>query len=34
MRANTLVSRVKDWLRQALRDLEHAKRSINFGDYE
>jgi len=34
MRANTLVSRAKDWLRQALRDLEHAKRSIKFGDYE
>lgn len=30
----SMVSRVNDWLRQAIRDLEHAKRSIKFGDYE
>jgi len=29
-----LVSRAKDWLRQALRDLEHARRSMEFGDFE
>jgi len=29
-----MVSRANDWLRQAIRDLEHAKRSIEFGDYE
>ena len=29
-----MVSRVSDWLRQALRDLEHAKKSIGLGDYE
>jgi len=29
-----LVSRASDWLRQALRDLEHAKRSLELGDYE
>ena len=29
-----LVSRGEDWLRQALRDLEHARRSMEFGDYE
>jgi len=23
-----------DWMRQALKDLEHAKRSIEIGDYE
>ena len=29
-----MVSRARDWLRQALRDLEHAKRSAELGDYE
>ncbi|MCD6369043.1 MAG: HEPN domain-containing protein [Thermoproteales archaeon] len=29
-----MVSRAEDWLRQALRDLEHARRSLKFGDYE
>jgi len=29
-----LVSRARDWLRQALRDLEHARRSMEFGDFE
>ncbi|MEM3446135.1 MAG: HEPN domain-containing protein [Candidatus Korarchaeum sp.] len=29
-----MVSRVSDWLRQALRDLKHAERSIELGDYE
>ncbi|RLF14727.1 MAG: DNA-binding protein [Thermoprotei archaeon] len=29
-----MVSRAEDWLRQALRDLEHAKRSAIHGDYE
>lgn len=29
-----MVSRAKDWLRQAVKDLEHAKRSLKFGDYE
>jgi len=29
-----MVSRASDWLRQALRDLEHAKKSIDLGDYE
>ncbi len=29
-----MVSRAADWLRQALRDFEHAKRSMEFGDYE
>jgi len=29
-----VVSRATDWLRQALRDLEHARRSVEFGDYE
>ena len=29
-----MVSRANDWLRQALRDLEHAKKSIGLGDYE
>jgi len=28
------VSRAEDWLRQALKDLNHAKRSIEIGDYE
>lgn len=29
-----MVSRASDWLRQALRDLDHARRSLEFGDYE
>jgi len=29
-----VVSRARDWLRQALRDLEHARRSLEMGDYE
>jgi len=28
-----LVSRAGDWLRQATRDLEHARRSVELGDY-
>jgi len=30
----TMVSRASDWFRQALRDLEHAIRSLEQGDYE
>jgi len=29
-----LASRALDWLRQALKDLEHAKKSLELGDYE
>jgi HEPN domain-containing protein len=29
-----LVSRAGDWLRQALKDYDHARRSIEMGDYE
>ncbi len=29
-----MVSRASDWLRQALKDLEHAERSVELGDYE
>lgn len=29
-----MVSRASDWLRQALKDLEHARKSMEFGDYE
>lgn len=29
-----MVSRAIDWLRQALKDLEHARRSLEAGDYE
>jgi len=29
-----MVSRASDWLRQALRDLEHAARSLEYGDFE
>ncbi|MHC1637266.1 MAG: HEPN domain-containing protein [Candidatus Nezhaarchaeales archaeon] len=29
-----MVSRANDWLRQAFRDLSHAKLSLNHGDYE
>jgi len=28
-----MVSRARDWLRQAVRDLDHARKSLNFGDY-
>jgi len=29
-----MVSRAGDWLRQAIRDLEHARKSMELGDYE
>ncbi|RLE52676.1 MAG: DNA-binding protein [Candidatus Methanomethylicota archaeon] len=29
-----MVSRASDWIRQALRDLNHAEKSLNLGDYE
>ena len=29
-----MVSRASDWLKQALKDLEHAKKSIKMGDFE
>ncbi|HDI46200.1 MAG TPA: HEPN domain-containing protein [Candidatus Methanomethylia archaeon] len=29
-----MVSRAKDWLRQALRDLQHAKNSMKHEEYE
>jgi len=29
-----LVSRALDWLRQVLKDLEHAKKSLAMDDYE
>ncbi|RLE72837.1 MAG: DNA-binding protein [Thermoprotei archaeon] len=29
-----MVSRAEDWMRQALKDLKHAKKSMEFGDYE
>ncbi len=29
-----MVSRARDWMRQALRDLAHAERSMEMGDYE
>jgi HEPN domain-containing protein len=29
-----MPSRYEDWMRQALRDLEHARRSLEDGDYE
>lgn len=28
------MNRAKDWLEQAKRDLEHARKSIGPGDYE
>ena len=34
MKGVILVSRARDWLRQALRDLDHARRSLSSGDYE
>lgn len=29
-----MVSRAEDWMRQALKDFKHAKKSLEFGDYE
>ncbi len=29
-----MPARYQDWMRQAQRDLEHAKRSLKGGDYE
>jgi len=29
-----MVSRTDDWMRQAIKDLEHAKKSLELGDYE
>ena len=29
-----MVSRAKDWMKQALRDLSHAEHSLEIGDYE
>jgi len=29
-----MVMRTKDWIRQAAKDLEHSKRSVDLGDYE
>lgn len=29
-----MVSRARDWFDQGLRDLEHARRSVELGDYE
>lgn len=29
-----MTARYEDWLRQAIRDLGHAKHSLNSGDYE
>ncbi len=29
-----LVSRAMDWFRQAVRDFEHAEKSLSLGDYE
>ena len=29
-----MVSRADDWMRQALKDLGHAERSLMMGDYE
>jgi len=29
-----VVSRARDWMRQALKDLAHAERSLEMGDYE
>jgi len=29
-----MVSRASDWIRQAVRDLEHAKRSIEIRHFE
>ncbi|MCX8193691.1 MAG: HEPN domain-containing protein [Nitrososphaeria archaeon] len=29
-----MVSRARDWMRQALRDISHAEHSLKVGDYE
>jgi len=29
-----MVMRARDWFRQAAKDLEHARRSVEAGDYE
>jgi len=29
-----MVMRVRDWMRQAEKDLGHARRSLDGGDYE
>lgn len=29
-----MVSRARDWMKQALRDLSHAEHSLEIGDYE
>ena len=29
-----MVSRARDWMRQAIKDLAHAERSLEMGDYE
>ncbi|MEM2321233.1 MAG: HEPN domain-containing protein [Candidatus Bathyarchaeia archaeon] len=29
-----MVSRTRDWLRQAIKDYKHAKTSLEVGDYE
>ncbi|MBS7627128.1 HEPN domain-containing protein [Candidatus Bathyarchaeota archaeon] len=29
-----MVMRCRDWLRQAVKDLEHARKSVETGDYE
>mgnify|MGYP001626218571 FL=1 len=29
-----MVSRARDWMKQALRDLSHAEHSLELGDYE
>ena len=29
-----MATREEDWLRQAKRDLEHARRALEDGDYE
>ena len=34
MERSHVVMRTKDWFRQAERDLQHAKRSVDAGDFE
>ena len=29
-----MVARAKDWMRQAEKDLSHARRDLEGGDYE
>ncbi|MEM1589739.1 MAG: HEPN domain-containing protein, partial [Candidatus Bathyarchaeia archaeon] len=29
-----MVSRAEDWFKQALKDYEHARKSLKLGDYE